>query len=122
VRAAKCIERLEQAGLDPIQLCDVHYSHMRAGFQEKRIAMEERERIRREEIEEYRRRSREKEQAMQAYREKMDDRERILNSLLGNGLLTDLESTIQDKMSSSQYSTSALYREIKEAEYRRSLD
>ena len=119
--AELCAE-LQAAGLKDEDLRELDLLMKKVVIAEAKEAREEAEERRREEERERRQLAQEKKRAMQAFREKLDDRERIINALLGDGLHTDLENTIMGNMSSSQYSTSALYREIKEEEYRRSLE
>lgn len=119
--AELCAE-LQAAGLKDEDLRELDLLMKKMVIAEAKEAREEAEERRREEERERRQLAQEKKRAMQAFREKLDDRERIINALLGDGLHTDLENTIMGNMSSSQYSTSALYREIKEEEYRRSLE
>ena len=119
--AELCAE-LQAAGLKDEDLRELDLLMKKMVIAEAKEAREEAEERRREEERERRQLAQEKKRAMQAFREKLDDRERIINALLGDGLHTDLENAIMGNMSSSQYSTSALYREIKEEEYRRSLE
>ena len=114
--------KLRAAGLKENDLHRLNIEVQREVLRARAEARQEAEERRREEEREGRRQAEERKRAMQAFREKLDDRERIINALLGDGLHTDLENTIMGNMSSSQYSTSALYREIKEEEYRRSLE